>query len=256
VIEIPRRAADFLNSQELGSCRDGAAQLIDPVLVATSSTTEQPNSPTSNVMNPGAPTVASTSPRSPSPPGRALGVEVAAALGELPELLGDVAGEHRAACSEPGRVEVAAIAAERMTPTVRAPGQRRRRRDRRRAGDHRAGRVEVDGELQLGIEVVGAGHRHRPQRSPSSAWATSSTIAAVARRDREHRARRAPHGCSAGCERTACAALEAWTGCPLPPPLGQLAPPCAAGRVRISLAAGAPRSRRRARRHPCRLLVQ
>jgi hypothetical protein len=52
-----------------------------------------------------------------------------------------------------------------MTPTVRAPDQRRRHRDQRAA--HRAGLVEVAGELQLGIEVVGADHRHRPQRSPS-----------------------------------------------------------------------------------------
>jgi hypothetical protein len=51
-------------------------------------------------------------------------------------------------------------------------------------------RVEVDGELQL--EVVGADHRHRPQRSPSSAWATSSTRAAVERQDREYGVRRAP----------------------------------------------------------------
>lgn len=48
--------------------------------------------------------------------------EVAAALGELPELLGDVAGEHRVACSEPGRDR-----------------QRRRRRDRRAAHRRLAG---------------------------------------------------------------------------------------------------------------------
>jgi hypothetical protein len=50
-------------------------------------------------------------------------------------------------------------------------------------------RVEVAGEVQLGIEVAGADQRHRLHRSPSSAWATSSTSAAVERQDREHGAR-------------------------------------------------------------------
>ncbi|HEX3479974.1 MAG TPA: hypothetical protein VHT91_33365 [Kofleriaceae bacterium] len=73
--------------------------------------------------------------------------------------------------------------------------------DRRAA--HRAGRVEVASELHLGIEVVGADHRYRPQRSPSSAWATSSTSAAVVRQDREHGARKL-HGRASAGERSRC----------------------------------------------------
>ncbi|HEX7837962.1 MAG TPA: hypothetical protein VF469_10895, partial [Kofleriaceae bacterium] len=59
-------------------------------------------------------------------------------------------------------------------------------------------RVEVAGELQL--EVVGADHCHRPPRSPSSAWGTSSTSAAVERQDREHGAREL-HGRDSAGER-------------------------------------------------------
>jgi hypothetical protein len=67
-------------------------------------------------------------------------------------------------------------------------------------------RVEVAGALQL--EVVGADHC--PERSPSRAWATSSTSAAIERRDREHGARELYERASAG-ERSR-----------LPPPLAEL----------------------------------
>ena len=60
-------------------------------------------------------------------------------------------------------------------------------------------RFEVAGEVQLGIEVVGADHRHRPPRSrPQPPWATSSTSAAVERQDREHGTRELHGRASAG----------------------------------------------------------
>jgi hypothetical protein len=103
-------------------------------------------------------------PRPPPPPPSRCGssssafaiaavMPVAAALGEQPELLGDVAGEHRAACSG------------------RAGRQRHRRRDRRAA--HRAGPGR------------GRPHAHRrragPVRAPPPRCAGDATTATSAR---------------------------------------------------------------------------
>lgn len=62
------------------------------------------------------------------------------------------------------------------------PAQRRRRDG---APLHRAGRAEVPGDVQPGIKVARADHRHSPLRSASNAgrrFSTSAAVAAAARR--------------------------------------------------------------------------
>jgi hypothetical protein len=115
---------------------------------------------------------------------------------------------------------IAAGRRDRRRPAAapaRSPSRKSSRRAAAAVGEQlpppSPGWVEVAGDVQLGIEVVGAAYRQRSQRSASSSRATSSTSAAVERRHRrryrEHDAQRVGgRAGDAGAKRSTSALAE------------------------------------------------